>query len=197
MLFRIKEIGDDGLSLDLPVTAAWLASECPGLEAVPGPAGLKVRGQLTESRGDVFLHGRLRGELQTSCGRCLEKARVQLDIPLDMTFLPRPETGPGHHGAAGGSAQRRPKHESRAKDAAEDDVDDVNVGHYDGDEVDLGPEIRDQILLAYPITAVCREDCAGLCPVCGGNRNVRPCDCEARQAEARQPFAAALGKLKL
>lgn len=195
MRFKIKEIGDGGLSLDLPVTAAWLTSECPGLEAVPGPTGLKVKGQLTESRGDVFLHGRLRGDLEASCGRCLEKARVSLDLPLDVTFMPRPEHDAGR--GPGSAAHRRSKHQARVEEAAEEDDDDVNVGHYDGDEIDLGPELRDQILLAYPITPLCREDCAGLCPVCGGNRNTRPCGCEARQSEARQSFAAALGKLKL
>jgi uncharacterized protein len=184
MLFRIKEIGDDGLSLDLPVTAAWLAAQCPDLGAVPAPAGVKVRGQLTESNGDIFLRARLRGELEAGCGRCLEKARVRLDVPMAVTFLPRPE--PGAHRAA-----------KSGGDEEEDDGDDLDVAHYDGDQVDLGPEIRDQLLLAYPITPLCREDCAGLCPVCGGNRNVKPCDCESQQAPAKTSFAAVLGKLKL
>jgi uncharacterized protein len=191
MLFKIKEIGDDGLSLDLPVTAEWLARECPGLEAVPGAKGLKLRGQLTESEGDIFLNARLRGDLEGTCGRCLEKARVPVELNLTVTFLPRPEVGHGSKGEA-----RVAKHEGRPDDD-EEDVDDVDVAHYEGDEINLAPEIRDQILLAYPITPLCRETCAGLCPVCGGNRNVRACGCETRQATAQQPFAAALGKLKL
>jgi uncharacterized protein len=195
MLFKIKEIGDDGLSLDLPVTAAWLASECPGLEAVPGPKGLKLRGQLTESDGDIFLNARLRGDLEGTCGRCLEKARVPVELNLTVTFMPRPEPAHGHGQAAAGRGAKQ--HEGRPVDDDEDEVDDVDVAHYDGDEVNLAPEIRDQILLTYPIKPLCREDCAGLCPVCGGNRNVRACACETRQATAQQPFAAALGKLKL
>jgi uncharacterized protein len=182
MLIKIKEIGDNGLSLNLPVTAAWLAAECPNLGAVPGPKGFWVRGQLTESNDDVFLRGRLRGELDTACVRCLEPAKVHLDVPLALTFMPRPD----HQNERPGK-----------KKEDDDEEDDVDVALYDGDEIDLGPEIRDQVMLAYPISPLCREDCAGLCAVCGGNRNLKPCGCEARQAPSQKPFAAVLGKLKL
>jgi uncharacterized protein len=184
MLIRIKEIGDGGLSLDLPLTPAWLAEQCPDLGALPGPKGVAVRGQLTESEGDVFLRARLGGQLETTCSRCLEPARVAMDVPMAVTFLPRPE----HRSHAGPAADVD-------EDSAEEK--DVDVAYYDGDEIDLSAEIRDQLLLAYPITPLCREDCAGLCPVCGGNRNLRPCGCQAERAPAQKPFAAALAKLKL
>lgn len=178
MLFDIKEIGDEGLSLNLPVTAAWLAAECPDLDAVPTGGALRVRGQLLLSGDDVFLRGTLRGVLETTCSRCLEKAKVPLDIPLNVTFRPRDE----------------------GKDATDDDdeeeEEDLDVALYDGDEVNLAPEIRDQIFLTFPLKALCREDCLGLCSVCGGNRNQTPCDCESHQAASRTPLAAALQKLK-
>src|SRR5687767_8914230 len=117
MLFDIKEIGDEGLSLDLPVTAAWLAAECPDLEAVPKGGGLRVRGQLLLSGDDVFLRGTLRGPLETTCSRCLEKAKVSLDIPLTVTFRPRPEG------------------EDTEEEEEEEDLD---VALYEGDEIDLG-----------------------------------------------------------
>jgi uncharacterized protein len=177
MLFKIKEIGDDGLSLNLPMTAAWLAGECPDLDAVLGPRGLTVRGQLTVSENDVFLRGTLRGDLQATCSRCLEKAKLPVDVPLQVTFVARSEDA----------------------DESEDDQEDeeLDVASYDGDKIDLGPEIRDQLLLSLPITTLCREDCAGLCPLCGGNRNQVACDCEAEQDNPRTPLAAALGKLKI
>jgi uncharacterized protein len=178
MLFDIKEIGDEGLSLDLPVTAAWLAAECPDLDAVPVGGGLRVRGQLLLSGDDVFLRGSLRGTLETTCSRCLEKAKVPVDIPLNVTFRPRAE----------------------GEDGGEDDEDeeDLDVALYEGDEVDLGPELRDQLFLAFPLKPLCREDCLGLCPVCGGNRNQVPCACESQpsQVATRTPLAAALEKLK-
>ena len=177
MLFKIKEIGDEGLSLNLPVTAAWLAGECPDLDAVVGPRGLAVRGQLSTTDGDVFLRGTLRGELEGTCARCLEKARLPVDIPLVVTFI------------------------ARSEDAGEDDDDDeddnLDVAKFDGDKVDLGPEIRDQLLLSLPITPLCRENCAGLCAVCGSNRNQIACGCQPEQEKTRTPLAAVLGKLKI
>ena len=67
---------------------------------------------------------------------------------------------------------------------------------FEGGELDLGAELRDEILLAMPISPLCREGCKGLCPVCGGNRNNLACDCEEKQRQATSKLAA-LGKLKL
>ena len=50
------------------------------------------------------------------------------------------------------------------------------------DFIDLEPMVRDLILLELPIAPVCREDCAGLCPDCGINRNDATCACDAKLA---------------
>ncbi|OGX46600.1 MAG: hypothetical protein A3G38_00585 [Omnitrophica WOR_2 bacterium RIFCSPLOWO2_12_FULL_51_8] len=44
-------------------------------------------------------------------------------------------------------------------------------------EIDLGPDIREEIILGYPIKPLCRADCRGLCPECGKNLNEGECDC--------------------
>ena len=178
MRFKIKEIGDEGVSLDLPITAAWLKAECPDLDATPGPRGLRLQGQLLLSGEDVFLRGTLRGAFQTTCSRCLEPARLPVDVPLAVTFVSRSDDDEGEDD--------------------EDEEADVDVATFDGDEVDLGPELRDQILLAFPMARFCRDNCAGLCPVCGGNRNQVACDCQSRtQAPRGTSLAVALGKLKI
>lgn len=64
---------------------------------------------------------------------------------------------------------------------------------FEGDELDLEPLIRDAIVLALPLTALCREDCAGLCPNCGINRNESTCDCEI---DLRDPRWSALDELR-
>jgi uncharacterized protein len=61
--------------------------------------------------------------------------------------------------------------------------------------IDVGRPIRDEILLAVPMTPTCRPDCSGICPSCGGNRNLTPCDCEKRSLETSK--FGALVKMKL
>jgi uncharacterized protein len=46
-----------------------------------------------------------------------------------------------------------------------------------GDELDLEPLARDAVLLELPLAPLCAEDCRGLCPTCGANRNTDQCEC--------------------
>ncbi|MEW6101152.1 MAG: DUF177 domain-containing protein, partial [Candidatus Omnitrophota bacterium] len=43
--------------------------------------------------------------------------------------------------------------------------------------IDLDPQIREEIILEYPIKLLCRPDCKGLCPKCGKNLNQEKCGC--------------------
>jgi uncharacterized protein len=172
MRFKINEIGDDGLSLDVPITSEWLASACPDLEARPAEDGLALRGRLSKSGDDYVLLGRIAGTLETPCARCLEPARVSVDAQVAVTFVPADEDD---------------------EELAEDDGDVVGFA---GNEIALDEEVRDEILLGIPLQVLCSEACKGLCPVCGGNRNAVPCQCEAERRESASRFAA-LGKLKV
>ena len=55
----------------------------------------------------------------------------------------------------------------------------------DVDVVDLEPLVRDVLLLEMPAAPVCREDCAGLCPQCGIDRNAATCDCHDEELDPR------------
>lgn len=46
------------------------------------------------------------------------------------------------------------------------------------DQVDLEELVHDAVLLELPIAPLCDEECRGLCPVCGANRNEESCRCE-------------------
>jgi len=170
MRFKINEIGAEGLPLHVPVTAEWVAAACPDAELRPGPAGLALDGRIDKTGEDYLLRAHLRGELETSCARCLEPARIPIDVPLALTFV------------------------STEADKTDAD-DDPDVVALKGNEIDVGDEVRDEILLAMPINPVCQEACRGLCEVCGTNRNLAPCTCKT-EAAATGPFAT-LGKLKL
>ena len=62
-----------------------------------------------------------------------------------------------------------------------------------GDRVDLEPLVRDAVLLELPQAPLCMEECKGLCPTCGINRNEGTCTCEP---PPRDPRWAALDELK-
>jgi uncharacterized protein len=170
MRFKINEIGDGGLPLDVPVTSEWLASACPDFEPRPGPNGLALRGRLSRTGDDYLLVGHIGGVLETTCARCLEPARVAVDASLAVTFVPADED--------------------------EDLGEDADVVGFAGGEINVADEVRDEILLAVPLQTLCSDSCRGLCAVCGGNRNVVACECEADARAAASRFAA-LGKLKI
>ena len=51
--------------------------------------------------------------------------------------------------------------------------------------LDVDTPVLDQLFLEFPMKHLCREDCAGLCPICGKNRNEGTCDCEKKQIDPR------------
>ena len=62
-------------------------------------------------------------------------------------------------------------------EGADPEVDDAYP--LDDDMVDLGPMIRDAVVLELPLAPLCTEDCKGLCVQCGSDLNQGPCGCEA------------------
>ncbi len=170
MRFKINEIGAEGLPLHVPVTAEWVAAACPDANLHPGPRGLALDGRIEKMGEDYLLRAHLRGELAASCARCLEPANIPVDVPLAVTFV------------------------SAEADKTGDD-EDPDVVALKGAEIDVGDEVRDEILLAVPINPLCTEACKGLCDVCGGNRNLSACNCKPDAAPAGA--FASLAKLKL
>jgi uncharacterized protein len=131
-------------------------------------------------RGDdetVHVRGRLTAELALSCGRCLDPFPLAIDQELDLFYL-------AHH-----AGQQEEEEEVELSDR------DVVVAYYEGDRLDLGDVIREQLFLAAPLSRLCRADCRGLCARCGANRNHTECACPPVVEESLSPFAVLKGKL--
>lgn len=45
------------------------------------------------------------------------------------------------------------------------------------EELDITDDIRDELLIELPMNPLCSDNCQGLCPVCGINRNKKSCKC--------------------
>lgn len=54
-----------------------------------------------------------------------------------------------------------------------------------GEQLDLGPVVRDLVLLDTPVDPLCSDACAGLCPACGADLNEGPCGCSSAVADDR------------
>jgi DUF177 domain-containing protein len=122
-------------------------------------------------RGDdqsIHVRGRLSARLELQCGRCLEAFPFAVDQDLDLFYLP---------------------HRAEEEDEEADEVEladrDMVVAYYQGERLDLGEMIREQFFLAVPMKRLCREECAGICPTCGANRNTRRCECPPADAVPR------------
>ncbi len=122
---------------------------------------------------NVFARGDIKALVTVPCGSCLGPALVKVSAPLKMTFVPTGEE----------------------PETSEDPLDDVDVSTHDGEVVDLGAIVREQLILGVPMSPRCRDNCAGLCTVCGQNKNER--DCGHKPPVLPDPRLAVLKNLKV
>jgi uncharacterized protein len=64
------------------------------------------------------------------------------------------------------------------------------------DEFDLIPDIREDILIALPLSYLCKRGCKGLCFICGSNLNLTDCDCKRTSAFYNNDAWKELNRLK-
>jgi uncharacterized protein len=117
---------------------------------------------LSNSLGEIRVTGTLRVEMEVDCDRCLEPTRYPMDGAYNLYYRPAPKVVPGHDIAI--------------------DEGEAQIGFYEGHGLELTDVVREHVLLSIPMQVICREDCAGICPQCGLNRNVSPCDCHHQPA---------------
>lgn len=160
-----------GIDLDVELPRDFFQHELHDVEVKADQSAAHLTAHVQHfTGGNVVLRGRLTATLATECVRCLAPTQVPVDTRLQMTFVPT-----GTELPAG----------SRIIDP--NDPDDIDYGHHDRTALDLVPVVREQLILGLPMTILCREDCRGLCPVCGGDRNQQPCQCQPLSPTS--PFA--------
>jgi uncharacterized protein len=128
-----------------------------------GPA--EVSGRLQREGNDVALRGRLKSKLEVVCGRCLQPVELQISADFSERFVR----------AVSWAAEEQ--HELQSED--------LNISVFDGEGIELDDLVREELLLAVPVNVLCRQDCKGLCPICGTDRNLNPCQCEVDEVDSR------------
>ena len=116
----------------------------------------------------ILVRGTVDVDLDVACARCLEVQRLEHTVPVAEMF-----TDP-----------RR---------VEEGDDEDTYLLDVDLSHLDLGPMLRDTVVMEVPVRVLCREDCQGLCPRCGANRN--EVDCGHRPGDEPDPRWAKLADL--
>ncbi|MDR2669362.1 MAG: DUF177 domain-containing protein [Desulfovibrio sp.] len=156
----------------------------------------------------VLFRGKITGSIALPCDRCADDARVDIEHAFD-DFEPYPaganllptadakESVPRQR-----TAQRKGGRKSAGGKDAEVFTADLTI---DADEAVIrtaprGPGVEinpaalawEEFSLALPIKPLCRENCLGLCPICGKNRNLESCSCDTDGTDPRLSVLRAL-----
>ncbi|MCM1119105.1 MAG: DUF177 domain-containing protein [bacterium] len=102
--------------------------------------------------GKALVEAGLQLTIEAACDRCLTEVPVKMELHAEQTVF-SPDWG------------------------TEEDRDDQDF--MEGYELDVDAFVHDMIIGNWPVKILCREDCRGICPVCGQNRNVRECGCDS------------------
>lgn len=125
----------------------------------------KVKGVLTRHIAQTDTEGTIEAEVELECARCLQKIDKKLNFAFKESFV-------------------TPENYTQAKEA-ELNADDLDVSIIEGNKINLAELVREQILLNLPEQVFCKEDCRGLCPKCGANRNLIDCKCIEKEIDPR------------
>lgn len=132
------------------------------------PQGIEYRIVLSNVGDAVVATGKVSADVQGECVRCLETATVHVDSEIEGYFAIS---------------------ESSDLEGMEDDEYEFIP---ESGEVDLANCIVSSVVVEIPITFLCSDDCKGLCPKCGCNRNLESCDCDDR-IDDFNPFSVLKG----
>ena len=135
-----------------------------------GPA--TVSGKVRQAGNEVFVDGHVETRAQVECDRCLQP----VEIPVNTDFALEYVTGSEYEAA-------------RAVELTEAEM---SIAVFDGEVIDIDEIVKEQVVLTVPTRMLCREDCKGICPECGADRNSGECSCSTNEIDPRW---AALKKL--
>lgn len=164
MFFHIRDLELRPARFDVELPPGSVEFLDPKLKQA-GPLQASGRVELvTGSLGEIRAKGQVKVQMQAECDRCLEAAEFPLDSSFELYYRPVAE-GYG---------------EEKAIDSGE-----AEMGFYEGDGLELNDVLREFVLLALPMQKLCRENCRGICPVCGQNRNQKECHCQTAAGDDR------------
>jgi uncharacterized protein len=139
--------------------------DCPSLFIQPDLqlSGLKGMAAISRTSEGLLFQGEFQADIHATCCRCLTSFDQHLTTDFAELFT----------------------FQSHAQD-------DTELIYPEDGHIDLGPIIREYLLLEFPINPICKTDCQGLCPICGKNLNQGVCD---HRSDPIDPRMSVLKKL--
>jgi uncharacterized protein len=157
MLLRIKELATKGsVPVKGEVDLTELLKDRQDIVSF-GPADADLQAEWSEGLAKVT--GNVHVDLHIACSRCLQPVEERIDTPFQEWFAAKSTSIP---------------------EELEEDVHLITE-----DTVDLKPLVEETVAVSVPLVTLCSEDCKGLCPDCGVNRNERDCGCKNDKIDPR------------
>jgi len=112
----------------------------------------------------VEINGDIKTSVHLPCSRCLQPFQISLKSRFALTYM---------HRAADGI-------EDSEHQEVELSAEDMGIVYFQGEKINLKDTIQEQVVIEFPLRALCKQDCKGLCPKCGADLNESLCDCDRR-----------------
>ncbi len=136
-------------------------------EEIPLLEPITVSGEITAIGGGVLrFDGTADTKALMNCARCNEPVEVPFRVEISQRFAKDPESSP-------------------SASSEELTLEEVDAEPIENERVDLEDVILYEIKLSIPMKVLCKEDCKGLCPVCGQNLNKGSCSCVTKDTDPR------------
>jgi uncharacterized protein len=124
-----------------------------------------VQMMINRTGKEVLISGEIDADVELQCSRCLKDFRLLMNIAVDVVYNPIEDL------------KGEEKHELKH--------DEMDMGFYSGDELDLSDLVKEQIILNIPMKPLCNELCKGICLKCGADLNEGNCGCSKREIDPR------------
>ena len=179
MKILVDRLNDSPQPFEFEAGSAWWRAAVPADPELPRELDEPLRLAVSAYRvgDDLIVDGQVVGRVPLQCARCLARYGHELREVFRLVLEPAGERVPADPEGADGLARY-------GMCVAEE----LETGWYRGSEIDLSGFVHELICLALPVKPLCREECAGLCPRCGADRNAGPCGCP-EPAGDDSPFA--------
>jgi uncharacterized protein len=156
MKLSINDIPEEGLNLEISEEKV-----APDFIFSPVQASLAIHKAGTQ----VCVKGNVTAKVKLTCSRCLKDFFREMSVPVDVVYYPIEEL--------------------RSDETYEIKTEELDLGFYSDDEIELLDLMSEQIMLNVPMKPLCSDECRGICSICGADLSSQSCECVEQEGDPR------------